>query len=61
VCERDGEQGDALLLSGACDSLAWRAIESVSFARSDFKLRMCAQLVLARMGIFSGRKLTIFK
>ena len=33
----------ALLLDGACVSLTWDAIESVSFASSDFKLRMCAQ------------------
>jgi hypothetical protein len=40
------------LLSGACVSLTWKSIESVSFASSDFKLRIRAQLFLAGMGYF---------
>ena len=45
-------RGD-LLLDGACATatLTWRAIiDGVSFASSDFKLRMCAHLFLAGIG-----------
>jgi hypothetical protein len=51
-----------LLLSGACDSLDMHAIESVSFASSDFKLRMCAYELSTTGGNFLPERIRlIFK
>ena len=51
-----GRKPSGLLLSGACVTLDMRAIDGVSFASSDFKLRIRAQLFLPRMGYFCQPK-----
>jgi hypothetical protein len=51
-CGRCAWASGQRVMLGACVSVDMRAIESVSFASSDFKLRIRAQLFLPRMGYF---------
>jgi hypothetical protein len=49
LCMNSNSRRFELWLSGACVSLTWNANAGVSFASSDFKLRICAPLFFPRM------------